>query len=107
MSRPEEGIHPDEFGHVELKQVTVQDRHIIANLLQTLNFPVGKREIMQHFGKYELRWTNQEPIMLDDVISDIPQDHFNDPDELTDAICSVIRMAYGDYAEPTQQIIED
>lgn len=104
--------NPSEFSpqpqRLELKQVEVQDRSTIASLFQELTFPVTKLEALQVCGDCELLWTDEEPIMVSDVLVEIPQERFESLVDLVDAICSTIRLAYGDYSVENQApIIEE
>ena len=76
----------------------VHDRQGLVNLLQPLHFPVSRSEVIRQFGHTELLWTQSDPITLDDVVMDIPQETFESLEDLTEAICSTIRLAYGDHS---------
>lgn len=85
-----------------LDQRHVKDRQDIAGLLQHLSFPAAKQAILRDTPKIELIWTNVEPVFLDDVIAEIPQEEFDSLPDLIDAICSVIQLAFRDYSAVNQ-----
>lgn len=87
---------------LQQRPIKVNDRHTISNLLQELNFPASRLEVIRRFGKVELLWSEEEPIMIDDIMSDIHQDQFDSLVDLTDAICATLRMAFGDYSVENQ-----
>lgn len=80
----------------------VHDRHTISGLLQALDFPASRWDVIQRFGKVELLWNEEEPIMIDDIMVDIHQERFDDLTELTDAICANLRLAFGDFSAENQ-----
>lgn len=85
--------------------IEVKDRNDITSLFQPLRFPAGKKEVVVACHDIELIWTNQEPLMLNDVVMAIPQDRFETLADLVDAVLSTIRLAFGDISANDDTVI--
>ncbi len=79
--------------------VSVRGENAISNLFQSLKFPATRSEVLTYCIGYELQWTDREPIMVEDVVSEFPTEVvFSDAADLTNSICSSIRLAFGDHS---------
>lgn len=108
MTKSDNPSESEKAQRLFIRQVPVKDRNSIANLFKNVDFPVSKQDLIGVCMNCELIWTPEEPIMLDDVLIEIPQDKFESLEEIIDAVCSVIRLAYGDYSvQDETTIIED
>ncbi len=73
-----------------------------------VEFPANRVDLIQQVGKAHINWTRTEDMFLEDILREIHQDNFDSQEELTDAILSVIHMAYGDRGvENQEKIVEE
>lgn len=74
-------------------------------LLSITHYPIHRKALIENVGKHEIYWNWQESMMLEDILSEIPQNCFESEEELTEAILSVIRLSFGDHSVGDQSVL--
>jgi hypothetical protein len=88
---------------LQQREVKVQGRQSFVDLLQNIDFPASKEEVMRDAEQVELIWRGDDPITLQDVLIELHEEQFNSMEDLVDAICSMMRMAFADYSAVNQE----
>lgn len=91
-----------EFASNATNPPRVYDMYSLGVALATLDFPANKLDIIRQHGKVELEWAHDDTMFLEDILREVHQERFESMDDLAQALCSVIRMSYGDKSVSNQ-----
>jgi hypothetical protein len=63
----------------------------ITNVLQGLEFPISKQDLMNRFGDRTIQWTKDNPQSVRDILSKVSQDRFNSMADVAAAVGSAVK----------------
>jgi hypothetical protein len=59
----------------------------ITHVLKGVHFPVSKQDLLDRYGREQIRWTQESrPVSLRDCLRDFQRDRFNSITEITQAV---------------------